>query len=104
MKPKRIPAKLSIGPYLDKIRDRKITGRKVAAELGVTESWVSKTLKDLGVKRAKKNSRQEDKRLRQARLEHRLNAATTMSVIDAAKACKVHPRTITRLLATLPKE
>lgn len=91
-------------PFVADLRDRKVTGRGIAAKLGVTESWVSKTLKDLGVERDKKPTREEERQLRAARLVHRLHAAQTMSVADAAKACDVHPRTITRLLASLPAE
>lgn len=99
------PLRLRILPFVAAIRDRKITGRDVAAKLGVTESWVSKTLKDLGVAKAprEKPSRKENQRLREGRLAHRTQAATTLSITEAAKVCKVHPRTIMRLLATLPK-
>ncbi len=100
----KLPLRQSITPYIAALRDRKITGREVARVLGVTESWVSKTLKDLEVVRVKKTSRDEERQLRQARLAHRLKAAKSMTVAEAAKACNVHPRTITRLLLTLPKE
>lgn len=98
MKPAHEPVKIAIEPYLDALRDRKITGREVARLLGVTESWVSKTLKAAGVTRSKKPSRAEKKALRAARLAHRLHAVATMNPKEAAEACNVHPRTIARLL------
>lgn len=101
MKPAKPTLKTSIEPFLDDFRNRKITGRALAAKLGVTESWVSKTLKELGVTRPIKPSREEERNLSRARRAHRVKAALSMSVNDAAKACNVHPRTITRLLKKL---
>ena len=98
------PVKIRIGPYIEQLRERKITGREVARILGVTESWVSKALKDAGVVREKKLNRQERHNLRQARLAHRMQAIKTMTPKQAAEACNVHVRTITRLLKTLPKD
>lgn len=94
------PLRQSIIPYLDDFRSRKISGREIATALSVAESWVSKTLKDLKVTKVKKITREEAQQLRQGRLAHRVHAAKTMSIKDAAKACNVHPRTITRLLTT----
>lgn len=93
--------KTRILPFVAEIKDRKISGRFVADYLGVSESWVSKVLKEMGVKRDRVESRSEIRRLKEARIAHRTKAAKTMSVADAAKACNVHPRTIARLLDSL---
>jgi len=94
----KTPLKLRIEPYLDDLKAKKVTNRQVAVILGVTESWVSKVLKKEGIVRQNKHKRAEKRQLRQARLLHRHLAADTMSIQEAAKACNVHPRTITRLL------
>lgn len=95
---KERPVKQSIEPYLTDLKAGKTTGRAVAEALGVSESWVSKTIKALGVTRAKKPSREQLRRLKEVREQHRLHCAMTMTVAAAAAACKCHPRTIIRLL------
>lgn len=100
MKP---PLRTLIKPYLADLCARKITGRQVARDLGITESWVSKTLKEMGVEREKPESRAAKRELRDARLAHREKVAKLLPVVDAAKAANVHPRTITRLLKKLSK-
>ncbi len=95
---KERPVKQSIEPHIDDLLQGRATGRDIAKKLGVSESWVSKTLKSLGVVRHRNPSREELKRLKEARQQHRLLCATTMTLKAAATACNCHPRTILRLL------
>lgn len=95
------PLRQAIKPFLDDLRDRKITGRQVARELGVSETSLSKTLSKLGLKKIPVQNRAEQRQLRQAREAYRRMVATSMPVKDAAKAANCHPRTIKRLLEKL---
>jgi transcriptional regulator GlxA family with amidase domain len=94
----KLPLIKRIQPHLDDLRDRKVTGRSVARLLGVTETHLSRTLKRLGIEKVKTTSRQENRRLREARDEYRKTLATTLPLKEAAAAARCHPRTLQRLL------
>ena len=95
------PLRQAIKPFLDDLRDRKITCRQFARELGVSESAVSYAFKAAGLERIKIISRAEQRQLHQARKEYRMLVATTLPLKEAAKAANCHPRTIRRLLEKL---
>lgn len=99
----KLPLIKTIEPYLDDLRDRKISGRDVAAALQVSESHLSRTLATLGIKRIEPLSkhREAQKALKKARQEYREQVAQIMPIQQAAKAANCHPRTIKRILQKL---
>lgn len=97
----KLPLIKRIQPYLDDLRDRKVTGRSVAAQLKVSEQHLSRTLARLEVKRVPGKRNKQDQELKATRKAFRELAATTMPIDKAAKAAKCHPRTIKRVLSRL---
>jgi len=89
--------KLKIQPYIDDLTNRLITNREVATALNVTESHLSRTLKDLGVKKVPaENTRLNQKTLNKTRKEHRQRLADTMAPERAAQLANCTVRTIYR--------
>lgn len=84
-------------PYIERLKARAITAREVAAALGTHESYVCRVLKRLGVERETIVKPPTSRELNAARAEHRLNAAKTLPVKDAARAASCSIRTIYRL-------
>lgn len=89
--------KLKVQPYIDDLTNRLITNREVATILNVTESHLSRTLKDLGVNKVPaENTRLNQKILNKTRKEHRQRLADTMTPERAAKLANCTVRTIYR--------
>lgn len=84
-------------PYLNALRDREITNRAVALELGVSEEHVCRVLKRLKFKKSPPPDRSEASALYRTRQKHRRHVATTMSIADAARAAGCSTRTIYRI-------
>lgn len=91
--------KEKLAPYLELLKTRSVTNREVAAELGVNETYLSRVLGQMGLKKDPPQSasyRQRQHELFQARIEHRKNVAKTLPAKEAAKAANCSVRTITR--------
>lgn len=89
-----------IKPYIPQLVSRDLTNRALAAELGVSESYLCRVLKKLKVKREPAPdpaARAAQAALNEARRAHRLDVAKTLSVKDAARAANCSTRTIYRL-------
>lgn len=91
----------NLKPYIDRWRRREITGREIAHALGTNETYVSRTFGRMGVQRDELVKGPNTAELRAARAEFRRNAAATMEVEAAARACKCSVRTIYRIKASL---
>lgn len=89
--------KTAIQPYIEDLTNRLITNREVATILNVTESHLSRTLKDLGIKKIPaENTRLNQKILNKTRREHRQKLAQTLTPERAAKLANCTVRTIYR--------
>lgn len=88
--------KLRLRPYLEQLRTRQMTNRAVAKELGVSEEHLSRVLKTLITKEPAFDPGKR-KELLAARRQHRIAAAQTLPVAEAARAAKCSVRTIYRL-------
>jgi hypothetical protein len=97
----KLPLIKRIQPYLDDLRDRKVTGRFVATELQVSEQHLSRTLARLEIKRVPGKRNKQDQELKATRKAFRELAATTLPLNKAAQAAHCHPRTIKRILTRL---
>lgn len=86
-------------PYLDRLRDRDITNRDVARELGVAEESVCRALKRLGFQKNAPASRKAQSALYAARQALRLQLAHTLPPAEAAAAAHCSVRTIYRFRA-----
>lgn len=87
-----------VQPYLPALRLRSITNREVARTLGVTESYLSRILRELGFKKTPSQTAQDKARV-QKRKELRAQRpvlATTLTVAEAARQAGVTERTIYR--------
>lgn len=86
-----------IKPYIPQLVSRDLTNRALAAELGVSESYLCRVLKKLKVKREPAPDPAAQAALNEARRAHRLVVAKTLPVKDAARAANCSTRTIYRL-------
>ena len=93
--------KRDIIPYIDQIRERKITNRDLARKLGVNEAYLCRQLKALGIVREPSpfnpEHRDQLRKLAETRRQARLHMAQTMSAKAAAQAAGVSLSTIYRL-------
>lgn len=87
-----------IQPFLEDLRLRNKTNREVAHALGVTESYLSRILQEIGFKKIPSQTAQERARVNQRKelKARRPTLATTLPVADAAREAGVTERTIYR--------
>ena len=87
-----------VQPHLPALRSRSKTNREVARILGVTESHLSRILREINFKKDPSQTAQEKARV-QKRKELRAlrpTLATTLTVAEAARQAGVTERTIYR--------
>lgn len=88
--------KAKLKPYLEALRERRLTNRAVAKLLDVSEEHVSRVLKQLKLQKDPVPDPKKRKALLQTRAELRSTLANSMSITEAAKAANCSTRTIYR--------
>jgi DNA-binding CsgD family transcriptional regulator len=89
--------KLKIRPYLADLIARRVTNREVARLLGVTEAYLSRTLKLLEVEKdPPANTRKKQHELVATRKAHRQSLANQLPPARAAREANCSLRTIYR--------
>lgn len=88
-----------VKPYIPQIVKREMTNRELARLLDASEGAICRVLKQLKVVREPAARCSANRALREERAKFRAQAATTLSIKEAAAAANCSTRTIYRIKA-----